>query len=301
MARPLEWEQLQFRMTSLDREILPRCLDDIDLWARGYFNTSLFPYQRHFYHRTPKDKLLIAGIRTGKSELASLGFLHMAQYHPSARLLNTSISSEQAKIVFSKCVERCHNTSFSHWVETIQSSPYPMIKLVNKAELWFRSIGYDAELIRGFEFDLINVDEAAYVTRESAIKTLKGRLLGINPHTNLPRLGLFWMMSSPKGQGWLAERWKKGDPQYSGARPDRYLSLRATIFDNPLLDREQIQELMADYTEAMIKQELLGEFLIIRRLLLRHHPVPWAQISLCLEEGLVRLQLPEQDQVIQLK
>src|SRR4029077_14943981 len=250
-----------FRMTSLDQAILPACANDIDLWARGYFGTSLFRFQRHFYHRRQTDKLLIAGIRTGKSELASLGFLHLAQYNPYSRLLNTSISSEQAKIVFTKCVERCHHPNFEHWVEHIQTSPYPMIRLVNKAELWFRSIGYDAELIRGFEFDLINLDEAAYCVRESAVKTLKGRLLGINPFTNRPRLGLFWMMSSPKGQGWLAERWKKGDPAFRNARPDRYLSLRATIWDNPRLNQEQIEELMADYTNEMIRQEFFGEFL----------------------------------------
>jgi hypothetical protein len=176
-------------------------------------------------------------------------------------LLNTSISSEQAKIVFTKCVERAKHPNFSHWVEHIQSSPYPMIRLVNKAELWFRSAGYEAELLRGYEFDCINFDEAAYCTRETTIKTLKGRLLGINPYTNMPRLGYFWMTSSPKGQGWLFERWKKGDPQFIGSRPDRYLSLRATIFDNPLLSQEQIAETMADYTDAMIRQELLGEFL----------------------------------------
>lgn len=261
MVKLARMDRPAFRLTALDHEVLPRCYDDIDLWARAYFDGQLFRYQRHFYHRPQKDKLLIAGIRTGKSELGSLGFLHFAQYHPHARLLNTSISSEQAKIVFTKCVERCHAPRFEHWVEHVQSSPYPMIKLVNGAELWFRSIGYDAELIRGFEFDLINVDEAAYVTRESAIKTLKGRLLGINPFTNKPRLGIFWMMSSPKGQGWLAERWKFGDPAYVHARPDRYLSLRATIWDNPLLDQEQIRDLMADYTDAMIRQELLGEFL----------------------------------------
>lgn len=69
------------------------------------------------------------------------------------------------------------------------------------------------------------------------------------------------MTSSPKGQGWLAERWKMGDPGIKFARPDLYLSLRATIWDNPLLDQTMIEELMRDYTDAMIRQELYGEFL----------------------------------------
>jgi hypothetical protein len=250
-----------FAMNSLDKEILTRCQYDIDLWAKGYFDGQMFRYQQEFYHRPQKNKLLIAGIRTGKSHVVSRGFLHYAQYHPYSRLLNTSISSEQAKIVFQNCLQICNAPRFKHWVDSVQSSPYPTIKLVNGSELWFRSIGYDAELIRGFEFDVINIDEAAYVTRESSYKTLKGRLLGINPLTGLPRAGIMWLVSSPKGQGWLAELWKKGDPQFAQAQPNKYLSLRATIFDNPLLDREQIDDLMAEYTDSMIRQELYGEFL----------------------------------------
>lgn len=114
---------------------------------------------------------------------------------------------------------------------------------------------------KNVEFDVINIDEASYLTRESAYKTLRGRLLGINPLTGLPRAGIMWLISSPKGQGWLAELWKKGDPQFTQSQPGKYLSMRATIWDNPLLDQDQIKDLMADYTDAMIQQELYGEFL----------------------------------------
>lgn len=251
----------QFALTALDKEILEHCRYDIDLWARGYFDGQVFPYQQYFYHAPQHDKMLIAGIRSGKSELVSMGFLHLAQFNPGARLLNTSISSDQAKIVYTKCLQYCSLPRFSHWVEHIQSSPYPMIRLVNGSELWFRSIGYDAELIRGFEFDCINIDEACYITRESVITTLKGRLLGINPLTHLPRLGLFWQTSSPKSQQWAIDRWKRGDPQYQTAQPHKYLSLRATIWDNPLLSQEQINETMEGYSDAMIRQEFYGEFL----------------------------------------
>src|SRR5260221_10009061 len=206
-------KQTQFHLTPLDKEILTRPRYDIDLWAKGYFDGQLFPYQRYFYHAPQKDKLLIAGIRTGKSTLLGLGALHDGQFNAGSRYLNTSISSEQAKIVYQKCMEYCQHSNFNHWIDHTQSSPYPLIRLVNGSELWFRSIGYEAELLRGFEFDFITVDEAAYITRENAIKTLKGRLLGINPMTRLPRRGLFWMAASPKGKGGLFARWNLGDPR----------------------------------------------------------------------------------------
>ncbi len=249
-----------FAMTALDKAILENCEYDLNLWMAGYFDGQAFPWQSYFYHAPQKDKCLVASIRVGKSRLVAMGFLHFAQYHPYCQLLNTSISSEQSKIVYRTCLELCSMPRFAHWVEHVQSSPFPVIRLVNGAELHFRSIGYDAELIRGFEFDWINVDEAGYVTREQAITTLRGRLLGFNNRTHLPRLGHFSTTSSPKGQGWLAERWKKGDPQFSGAEPHKYLSLRATIWDNPTLSREDIERQMAEYTDAMIAQEFYGEF-----------------------------------------
>ena len=257
-----------------DREILTRCSNDIGLWVKGYFNGQVFPYQRYFYHAPQKDKLLIAGIRTGKSRLVSMGFLHFAQYHPYSRLLNTSISSEQAKIVFTNCLEYCNHPNFSHWIEHVQSSPYPMIRLVNGSEIWFKPLGFEAELIRGFEFDFICVDEGAYVQRELAIKTLKGRLLGYNTMINAYRAGIFWIVSSPRPQPWLIERWKKGDPAFPNqAQLREYLSLRATIWHNPMINREEIQRLMNDYTEAMIRQELYGEFIINTSAVFPYHLV----------------------------
>ena len=136
----------QFRLTPLDKEILPRCEGDIDLWAKGYFGGQMFPYQSYFYHAPQKQKTLIAGIRTGKSKLVGRGALHHCQYNAYSRFLNTSISSEQAKIVYNNCLEDCNHPNFSHWVEHVQSSPYPLIRLTNGSELWFRSLGYDAEL-----------------------------------------------------------------------------------------------------------------------------------------------------------
>jgi hypothetical protein len=112
-----------FAMTALDKEILPRAVNNIDLWAQGYFDGQVLPYQRQFYHRPQKSKLLVAGIRTGKSRIVSMGFLHHAQYHPYSRLLNTSISSEQAKIVYQNCLEYCNAPRFKHWIEHVQASP----------------------------------------------------------------------------------------------------------------------------------------------------------------------------------
>lgn len=255
-----------FRLTEADRKILEIAPQDPQLWAKWYFDIDLQPWQEYFLLAPQTDKLVVAGIRTGKSFISALGFLWFGQLHPQARILNTSISSEQANIVFQNCLTFCENPRFKPWVEDIVRHPYPAIRLVTGAEMWFRSIGYEAELIRGFEFDLINIDEAAYVVREMAVKTLKGRLLGINPLTHQSRAGLFWMISTPKGKGWLFDRWKQGDPRYTGSKPDKFLSLRVLTYDNRMLmqserGQELTEQIRQEYSERLIRQELEAEFL----------------------------------------
>lgn len=257
-----------FKLTTLDRVALDPdqgALQDIQFWAKLYFDATVFDWQAYFYHHPAKDKMVVAGIRTGKSKGAAFGLLHYMWSHPGCRVLNTSISAEQAKIVYHELAELAHQDRFKHWIERDEKSPYPLIRLYNGAEFWARSVGYQAEYLRGFEFDVINIDEAGYIVDDFTITTLRGRLLGVNPMTHQPRAGIIWYTTTPKGKtGWLYERWKKGDPRFSqspGYDPEKYLSLRVKTTDNPLLAAEDVQLIMQDYSDRMIRQELEGEFL----------------------------------------
>ena len=255
-----------FKLTPADRFIL----SDVgprrhDLFAQHYFNASLFEWQQYFLSYPCKNKLVVAGIRTGKSFVAAFGLLHFAYWNPGSRVLNVCITADQAQIIFNDILMLAQSGKFLHWIEKIVHHPYPAIKLRNGSEIWCRSIGGasgDASTLRGWEFDVINVDEAAYVVNEMAIRTLQGRLIGVNKATGLPRYGLFQMTTTPKGaKTWLYDRWKRGDPQYPGSDPRTYLSLRARTYDNTLLDPETVAMALADYTERQKQQELEGLFI----------------------------------------
>jgi Terminase large subunit, T4likevirus-type, N-terminal len=245
-----------FALKQTDRVLLEESPDDFYAFCAYYFQDWVpFPYQEAFHLAPQRDKLLIAGIRTGKTAGVAAGFMHYGWRHPGRRLANASISADQANVVYHECLQFASRPRFQHWITDIQRHPYPKIVFANGTELWFRSVGYDASLWRGWEFDWINVDEAAYVAHEIAIHTLQGRLLGVGRH------GLFTMTSTPKGKGWLFERWKKGDPAYVGAQPDKYLSMRARTRDNVKLSQEAIEDLERNYTARMLEQELGGVFL----------------------------------------
>jgi hypothetical protein len=258
--------QKTFKLTAADRLILNEVGPQrYRLFAQHYFDVNLFNWQEYVCQYPVKNKLLVAGIRTGKSFLAAYMLNHFAYWNPGSRCLNVCITADQAQIIFQDIINLASSDKFSHWVDKVVYHPYPMIRLVNGSEIWSRSIGGasgDASTLRGWEFDFINVDEAAYVVNEFAIRTLQGRLIGVNKVTNKPRYGMFTMTTTPKGaKTWLYDRWKLGDPSYPGADPTKYLSFRAKTSDNTLLDPELIAAVLADYTEKQRQQELEGVFI----------------------------------------
>lgn len=254
--------KVTYRFTETDEVVLRHTVDDIGLFAQHYFNVEPMPWQRFFYHAPQKNKMVVAGIRSGKTFGASISFLHYALFHPWCRIANASISLDQAKIVYYNALQLAEMPRFQKFVKEARTHPYPEIVLINGAVMWFRTIGYEAELWRGQEFDWINVDEAAYVSNANAIATLRGRLLGRNPMTGLYRDGIFSITTSPRGRGWLYDLWRKGDPAFADEyEPAKYLSLRVRTIDNPHISPEILADLMADYTERQKQQELEGAFL----------------------------------------
>lgn len=255
-----------FKTKATDRVIL----NDVGphnymVFVQHYFGVDLFPWQDYFLRYPCKNKLVVAGIRTGKSFVAAVELPHFAYWNPGSRCLNVCITADQAQIIFQDIMNLVTSSKFEHWVEKVVYHPYPMIRLINGSEIWCRSIGGaagDASSLRGWEFDVINIDEAAYVVNEHAVRTLQGRLIGVNKVTGKPRFGLLTMTTTPKGaKSWLYDRWKKGDAGIPGSNPRVYLSLRARTYDNTKLDLDAIELALADYTDRQRQQEIEGIFI----------------------------------------
>lgn len=263
MAKPKRASQL----TAADRVFIEKVSpNNYALFASHYFDVSLIQWQEYFLSYPSKDKLVVAGIRSGKSFCAALGLLHFAFWFPHSRVLNVSITADQAGIIFNDIMNLASSMAFEHLVTKITLHPYPMMRLFNGSEIWSRSIGGpsgEAETLRGHEFDFINIDEAAYVVNKVAVDTLRGRLIGFNRYIQQPRYGLLTMTTTPRGGvgSWLFDRWQQGDPQYPSANTKKYLSLRARTFDNPNLDPDLIEEILSDYTPKQRDQELEGLFI----------------------------------------
>jgi len=129
--------ELAFRLTSGDRAFLAQANPgDHQLFAQYYFDVDLFPWQQYFLGYPVKDKLAVAGIRTGKSFATAVGLLEFAYWNPGSRGLNVSITADQALIIFNDIISLAQLPRFRHLIKRVVTHPYPVIELYNGSEIW---------------------------------------------------------------------------------------------------------------------------------------------------------------------
>jgi hypothetical protein len=226
-------------------------------YLRGW---SPLPYQYLYHHLTQMDTTFLAGIAAGKTTTAAASFVVDCITTPYFRTLNTSISARQAELPFEMIMSWIEdNPNLEHLVENITLRPFPQIDWRNRSYMAFRTMGKDARLIRGEEYDRINVDEGGLQATDEALKVLRGRLRGERP-TGEKRMGRMDVITSPTGVQWLKTRFHKGYPGHSKANLKHYYSIRARTRDNTHLTEAQIQAMERMYPSELIAVEMDAEF-----------------------------------------
>lgn len=230
------------------------------LFSRWFFGLDLLPKQFVFHHADTPNVTLLGGIGSGKTTAVALSLFCHAATIPHFRGLNTSITSAQAELPF-RFLERYLESEprLRQLVVDVVKRPYPAIHLFNGSELSFRTAGYEARNIRGFEYDRINYDEGGYEFRDLTLKALRGRLRGRRPDGSL-RMARLDVTTTPTDTPWLIQRWNSGDPMHESYDPKRFTSIRITTHENTFLSSEQIQEIIADYSDELIRVEVMAEF-----------------------------------------
>ena len=99
--------------------------------------------------------------------------------------------------------------------------------------------------IRGFTFDFLIIDEAAFIDEEAWTEVLRA--------TVLVRGKKVLFVSTPKGKNWFYRMWMMDNPDYK--------SFRFTSYDNPLIDPKEIDGASETLPDHVFKQEYLAEFL----------------------------------------
>lgn len=153
------------------RETFVRGFKDPAYYASEILEHDLHEQQKECIRKMPfcAEFGLTTGNRWGKGDLITVLGSWIASYKPVGKrfkndniaILNTSISQDQANIVFDKFNERFVNKPKFNWlIKDIKRSPFPHIKFKTGMIWWFRNAAQDGKFLEGRSYFWANFDEA---------------------------------------------------------------------------------------------------------------------------------------------
>jgi hypothetical protein len=213
------------------------------------------------------QNLLHAGNRLGKAEVLAVKMLHRAAFQPlrlgdrrwavgrlagklQYRLLNVSITQNQAEIVFQKILRRIEGSRFPEfWAVVENKHTLPLLRLENGSEISARTTQRKGEYLLGEGYDFINFDEAAF---DPAGEYVADKVLAMRP---ADRGGMLDFTSTPKSRNWFFRRAEKLE-----AHPQWGYVQGGDTRENPFINREYLLHCLQYWPENQIRQNIGGEF-----------------------------------------
>jgi len=233
------------------RAVLKRCRNDKVYFAEKFLGVVLEEKQARAVNLGGKVSVKVAGRRFGKTLATLVDVLHECATKKKQRWYITAPSMDQAKIYFGELEQRMENPLLSILVpeKKFKWSPFPEVELINGSRIMARSTARDGVYLRGKGADGVVITEAAFVKDKVYNDVIRAMVLD--------RKGKIRAETTPNGnQGYVYQLYQQGLDDASGY----YQSFHATVFDNPRLDREEIERIRKEIPEIAFRIEYLAEF-----------------------------------------
>lgn len=202
----------------------------------------LSKWQREVWSDRHRFKVINCGRRAGKSTLAALKMLHFATENSRVNVSYFAPNYKQAKdIVWQMLKEMVPK-------EIIEKSNEQelVIELINGSKMMLKGVA-EPDSLRGVRIDLAIFDEVAFMVRWDEIwKVLRPTLADTKADV--------WMISTPNGFNHFHDLFVKE------VDDKRYKSFHYTTYDNPYMEKEEIDETRAEMDADAFAQEFMGEF-----------------------------------------
>jgi hypothetical protein len=203
-----------------------------------------FPKQREiidgFADSKHKFGCVVTGRQFGKSLLGQNLMLYWLLQDNNQKGAWISPIYNQAKKVFQELVNAAHGV-----IEEKNKADLT-IKFINGSTLTFLS-AERPDSIRGFSFNYIVVDEAAFVKEVAMTEAILPTLTAIGKKC--------LMISTPKGRNWFYNVYTRGLIDN-----DQYISFTGTSFDSPYIDDKFLQEQERSLPADIFRQEYFAVF-----------------------------------------
>ena len=207
-------------------------------------NWSLLPWQIEVWQSPKRFKVIIAGRRTGKSNLSIKKIIAAGLEAPagSAVLYVGPTQAQTRQIAWDAILEQGREVIKSAHVNSMD------VTLVNGVKIHLRS-AENPDTLRGLKLHFVVIDEAAFI-KDSDIwsKVIRPALSDLK--------GEAWFISSPAGRNWLYDLYKYAD---EGEDPE-WGAWHKTAFDNPTIDPKEIEAAKKTLSSFAFKSEFLASF-----------------------------------------
>ncbi|HRC95174.1 MAG TPA: phage terminase large subunit [Coprothermobacter proteolyticus] len=213
----------------------------------GY--NKIAPKQLELLLLNASTQVICAGRRFGKTNYAAAKAFFYALTHPKAKIVVGGPSLDQAKIYFDMLNEALETSPLRGFVRDIKTSPFPTITLKNRSQITTRSTAYNGKYLRGRKTSLIVLTEAAFIKDEVYDQVVTPMKLDTGAHVILE--------STPNGMNYFYTEFQRG---LKSGTSGTVQSFHATVYDNPFLHTEEIEEAKTRLPEYVWRQEYLAEF-----------------------------------------
>ncbi len=217
----------------------------------SYLNQMPHNKQKEVLLSSNKNKIIVCGRRSGKSQMVAAELIRGAMVVPEfKKQILIAPTYKQAMIVYYKINEIMYKSGVIGDVDKFVKSPHPQIKFKSGGIIDFGSAD-NPDSLRGEAYGRIFLDESAFI-KEGAMHAIKP----LSYDTGAP----VWETTTPWGKGEVWERWrrgKKGDEDYG--------CFHYNYKDNPYLSPEGVKEIEKDILEwgedsVYVQCEIYGNF-----------------------------------------
>ena len=207
-------------------------------------NIELLPWQQDVWADDTRFKIVAAGRRTGKSRLAAWMLIVNALQADRGHVFYVAPTQGQARdIMWQTLMELGHPVIAGSHINNLQ------IKLVNGATISLK--GADRpETMRGVALKFVVLDEYADIKPTVFEQILRPALADLKGHC------IF--IGTPKGRNHFYDIYKMG--QSGKPETKDWKSWHFTSFDNPLLDKEEIEIAKNTMSTFAYRQEFMASF-----------------------------------------
>lgn len=206
-------------------------------------------WQTRVIDDTHRFKVINCGRRAGKSFLVAIKLLDFASNNPKSISWYVSPNYKQSKsIMWTMLRDIIPQYGISKTNETELK-----IELKNGSQILLKG-AEDPDSLRGVRIDFCVFDEVAFIERWNEVWKV------IRP-TLIDSKAACWFISTPNGFNHFKEMYenvaKDGKPVFA---PSDWISYHYTSYDNPYIDRVELESARSTTDEDSFAQEYMGEF-----------------------------------------